>query len=365
MHVGRARTSLGFILVAAVLYGVPAGASAERMDLALSRLRVAAEDPAINPATTCPTSFTGSGGDVLVRSFCPDEDAWRSLVTQFAGALAPPILLPAHTRGMRGLYVGLESWITGIESGRDYWARGTEGDELTTERNRFVDSVLVWNRLNVRKGLPFGFEIGTNVGFAVNTSYWTLGLEVRWSLIEGLRDRNSAVYFPSLSVRGSVQTLVGDSELNVTVPALDVTLGERFIIGNAVEFSPYVGGQVLWIFGDTELVDLTPDVDALRACDPNPYPPGHPMGPQPDAMGNWPRAPYCRGDGSDLNHNVVFPRIRSMRARGFLGLQLRYEWFALTGAFAVDIFAPRDLDDSIPTDAPRQWQAQVGVGVSY
>jgi hypothetical protein len=365
MPVRLIRFALGFAATFALWAADAASAFAQRMDLALSRLRVPAEDPAIHPDTPCPASFVGGGGELLGRSWCADDDAWRSLVTQFAGALAPPILLPPHTRGMRGIYVGLETWITGIDSNADYWARGTEGDEMTTDRNRFVDSVLVWNRLNVRKGLPFGFEVGTSIGFAVNTSYWTLGLEVRWSLLEGLRERRSAVYFPALSVRGAVQTLVGDAEFNVTVPSVDVTLGERFIIGETVELSPYLGGQVLWIFGDTELVDLTPDVDAVAMCDPSPYPPGHPMGPQPDAAGNWPRAPYCRGDGSDFNHNVVFARVRSMRGRAFAGLQLRYEWFAFTGAFAFDLFAPHDLDSSIPEDVPRQWQVDLGVGVSY
>lgn len=348
-------------------------ASAQRMDLALSRLRIAAADS----SPGCPRSF-GAG---LSRDFCQDDEAWRSLATQFAGTMVPPILLPGHTRGMRGIYVGLESSITGIDSGQDYWARGTEGDDRSAERNRFVDGVLAWNRLNVRKGLPFGFEIGTNMGFLVNTAYWTLGLEVRWSLLEGLRLRNSSVYLPSLSVRGAVQTLIGDSEFNVTVPSVDVMIGERIIVGDTVEISPFVGGQVAFVFADTELVDLTPGPyqadrtgasgtpdgvpedysgDAVARCDPNPYPPGHAMGPP---IGADP--PYCRGDPTDINHDIVFPRLRSTRARMFVGTQVRYEWFALTASFSFDLLAPYELDAEVPDSIPRQWQVNVGTGVSY
>lgn len=342
------RFALGSALGIAVLAsGAPA--SAQRMDLALSRLRIDAVDPAIDPSTPCPSTFTGPSGAALSRRFCSDDAAWRGLATQFAGALIPPVLLPAHTRGMRGIYVGLETFMTGIDASADYWQRGTEGD--MGDRNRFVDSVLAWNRLNVRKGLPFGFEIGTNVGFLVNTSYWTMGVEIRWSLLEGLRDRNSSVYFPSLSVRGAVQTMLGDSELNVTVPSVDVSIGERFIVGDTLEISPYLGAQVAWIFADSELVDLTPDTDAFAMCNPDPMP-----------MGGDP--PFCRGDGSDFNHNVVFPRLRSMRARAFVGSQFRYEWFALTGAFSFDLLQPHELDDTLP-ELPRQWQVDVGVGVSY
>lgn len=336
------RLALGLVIAGACLVlSVPA--QAQRMDLALSRLRVPSVD---DPASPCSRTF-GAG---LERDFCADDDAWRRLATQFAGSMIPPVLLPAHTRGMRGIYVGIESAISGIDSSEEYWARGTEGD--TGDRNRFVDSVLAWNRLNVRKGLPFGFEIGTNVGFLVNTSYWTLGLEVRWSLLEGLRDRNASAYFPSLSVRGAVQTLLGDSELNVTVPSIDVSIGERIIIADTVELSPYLGAQLAWVFADSELVDLTPERDAFAECNPDP----NPMGGEP---------PFCRADGTDFNHNVVFPSLRSTRARLFFGTQLRYEWFAFTGAFAFDLMAPGDLDDSLPSDLPRQWRVDLGVGVSY
>ena len=72
------------------------------------------------------------------------------------------------TEGVRGIYVGFESWITGIDNDPDTavgraWFRAVEGDGMgaDTSRSRFVDSVLAWGRFNVRKGLPFGFELGT------------------------------------------------------------------------------------------------------------------------------------------------------------------------------------------------------------
>jgi hypothetical protein len=349
------RQTVGSALVVVASWLVAGEAHAQRMDMALSRLRIRAEDPAVVPDTACPSSFAGG----LRRDWCSDDVAWRRLMTQFAGGLIPPILLPAHTRGMRGIYVGVESFITGVSADDESWARGTEGDGPDS-RNRFVDQVIAWQRINARKGLPFGFELGASLGFAANTSYWTLGTEVRWALLEGLRDRNTSVYFPSVSVRGAVQALVGDPEVNVTVPSIDVSIGERFILGDTVELSPYVGAQVAWVFGDTELVDLTPERDAYNECNPSPSLPGAPGGPP---LGT--DAPYCRGDGTDFNHNVVFPRIRSMRARVFAGAQVRYEWFALTGAFAFDAAAPHDLDASLPSDLPRQWSVNLGAGVSY
>ena len=57
--------------------------------------------------------------------------------------------------------------------------------------------------------------------------------------------------------------------------------------------------------------------------------------------------------------------LRSTRVRLFAGSQVRYEWFALTAAFSFDLLAPSDLDESLPSDLPRQWRVDVGAGVSY
>lgn len=313
------------------------------MDLALSRLRIVAEDPAIRPEGPCLSEISGQ--------FCPDQTAFRAVTSQFAGAMIPSVLLPAHTRGMRGIHVGVESSITGISSGRDDWARATEGDLPGESRNRFVDPVLAWNRLHVRKGLPFGFEIGGSAGFLVNSSYWALGIDVRWAVLEGFRAQNSSFYFPSVSIRGAVQTLIGEPELNVTVPSLDLSVGERFIIADTVEISPYVGTQVAWIFADTELVDLTPERDAFAECNPDPA----------SMSGSL----SCRsGDGTDFNNDAVFANLRSLRARMFFGAQVRYEWFAITSAFSFDLMKPAELDETLP-NLPRQWRIDIGLGVSY
>lgn len=347
---------IGAVLVPAAL---PTTASAQDMNLALSRYRIAAEDPAVNPSTPCASTFT-DGGVPLGRAWCQDDDAWTRAMTQFAGSMIPPVLTPAGTRGVRGIYVGFESWITGIENDPstrtgDAWFRGVEGDGMmggTPGRSRFVDSVLAWGRFNVRKGLPFGFELGTSVGYLANTSYWTLGLEVRWALFEGFRD--DVGWLPDFAVRGAVQTLIGDGEFNVTVPSVDLILSEPFIVANSVEIIPSITGQFAWIFADSELVDLDPGVSTFDTCSPEPGTPTVDSG----------SPPYCRNDGMQLNHNVVFPSLRSFRARLGAGLQIRYEWFTLLGAFQFDVLPPGETDSAIPADMPRQWTASVGAGLS-
>lgn len=336
---------IGALLSAGLVLGLlfaPVAAEAQ-MDLALSRLRIDA-DP-MNP--DCPIT-TGLGS---ARRYCADNDAWRRLATDFAGALIPPLLTPARTRGPRAFYIGMEVFFTPIVPGSDHWRRGTEGPGTTTSmgENRFVDSVLAWTRLELRKALPFGFELGTSLGFLPNSSYWTLGLEIRWAVLEGWLSDDWWV--PDLAVRGAVQTLLGDPEFNTTVAALDVTLSNSVVVADELEISPYLAGQLSWTFADTELVDLTPETNAFATCQPEP----------------GSTIPTCRGGGTgdDYNNNVVFDSIRTMRARMIFGLQARYEVFTLTGAFAFDLVPPGELDQSIPDDIDRQYQIDVGVGLSY
>ena len=328
-------------IAAVVLAGLlaPASVSAQNMNIALSRLRIA-----------------DSGTD---RDFRLDETAWRQVMTQFGGSMMPPILTGAGTRGVRGIYVGFETWLTGIDNSEEYWHRAVEGDGTDYDpgnpRSRFVDSVLAWGRFNVRKGLPFGFELGTHVGYMANSTYWTLGLEVRWALFEGFR--MDVGWIPDVAVRAAVETLVGDGEFNVTVPSFDIILSEPFVVANSIEITPSIYGQFAWVFADSELVDLTPETGAFEDCDPNPATPV-PSDPPPTS-------PYCRMGGRELNHNVVFPAIRSQRIRLGGGLQLRYEWFTVLGSFVMDVVNPSQLDSSLPADLPAQWQVDLGVGLTF
>lgn len=326
------RAAVALLLALACL--VPASASAQGMNVALSRLRL-------------PNGTGGCDG----ADFCPDNEAWTSLATQLAGALIPPLVQPAHTRGPRSFYLGVETMLTGIESNQEYWQRGTEGDAGSIDRNRAVDSVLAWTRISMRKPLPFGFELGMSGGYVVDTDYFTLGAELRWALLEGWTGRDWLV--PDFAVRAAVQTLIGDAQFNMTIVALDATLSNSFIIGDAFELSPYVAGQVNFTFADTELVDLTPTVDAWGTCQPEP--------PDPSIGA----ALACTGDASDFNNNAVFRSLRTIRPRMVFGAQARYEIVTVNAAFSFDLVPPHDVDAVVSSSVPRQLRLDIGLGLSY
>jgi hypothetical protein len=309
-------------LLLAALCAAPA--SAQSMNVSLSRLST--EGP--------------SGGRIQ------DPRAYRSVMTQLAGSMIPPILSPPQTRGSRALYLGVETWLTGIDDDPvtgGYWYRAAEGDVRGADRAARVNGVLTWGRFSVRKALPFGFEVGANIGALLDTSYATLGLEVRWALFEGFRD--GIGWIPDVAVRGAVQTLVGDDEFNLTIPSVELMLGQPFTLGDELDVTPYVAGQWALVVAESELVDLSPGTGAFEACDPDPADP----------------VPGLRCP--EVGDNVVFPSLRSSRWRLGFGAQVRWRVLAITGAVAFDLLRPHDADGSLDPVLPRQWQVDIGVGL--
>lgn len=311
-----------FALLLGLLVALPA--RADEMDLSLSRLRIAAG------GTDCP-SMTSEGG---MRRFCGDEPAWRSIMAQLGGASAPPMLTPARTLGFRGFYLGVEGWISGIDSDADYWRRGTEGDETSGMEgaNRFPAGSLFWSRVQLRKGFPFGLELGTSIGHLFGTELFALGADLKLSIFEGFRTGAGAL--PDVAFRAAVQTIVGDPEFNLTVPSVELLISKPFTVGGAATLTPIVGAQVAFVVADSELVDLTPDASA-------------------------------RIDTNDRNNNVVFPSIRATRYRANLGIQGRFQVLTLSAGLVFDIVPPGDADGDIPKDVPRQWTFNAGVGLTY
>lgn len=324
------------MLVVASL-AAPGAVAAQSMNVTLARLRVRAADS----SATCPTA-AGAG----TREFCADDLAWGGIAEQLGISMAPPVLTPGRTLGPASFYVGLEGFISNISGGRSFWQRGTEGDATSAleGENRFATNALYWQRLQIRKAFPLGFELGTSMAHLFSTSYWSLGFDVKWSILEGFRTGGQG-FIPDLAVRGAVQTLLGETEFNLTIPSVELILSKTIVLASAGTITPYLAGQYVWILGDSELVDLTPQQDART------------------------------GGAADYNNNAVFAQIRSSRLRGVVGLQGRYGVLTLTGAIVFDlnqVSATHGIDPAFdPTPSviqpllPRQWTANFGVGFSF
>jgi hypothetical protein len=318
---------------------LPRFAQAGDMDPALSRL-----------------AFASGKGSCLAggAQFCPDNEAFEQLVSELAVALSPIVTSPAASSGARGFYLGISTTATPIRSGERYWVRGTRGSSLSAEKNTNVDTALAFNRISVRKGLPFGLEIGSALGYGVGTSLWVLSGELRIVLFEGFRSGLGAL--PDVALRGSTQAMFGSSELSLRTHALDVTLSKPFVLAHSHRLTPLLALQALFVNARSGRIDLTPGTDAWKAC-------------APDASQPMNGLLACSGDGTDLMNNASFRSISQTRVRLFVGAEERYSYLSVAATFGIDLAVPQlqtDVPgDDLPDHVMRQVSFHLACGLRY
>jgi hypothetical protein len=374
----------GWLASAVALLGVTAAsrpAAADTMDPALARL----------------VSTTGcrTGGVYNPKSgYTPcgtDDAAFAKLVAQYGAAIAPSAMHSARTTGYGGFELGIEGDFTSIDNnsggtcqangtGCNYWQKGTQGPQDPTSKkfsviNAQPPGVLQLYSLKIKKGLPFGFELSGNFGYLSQSSIYTLGADVRWSLFEGFRTGIPAI-FPELAVGGSVRTITGTDQLQLTVAAADGELSKPIPIAGSVVLTPWIGYQFLRIFGDSGLIDLTPNTDAVNHCGYRGQ--NNPATPDPTKPNVFDGQPVCKsGTSADFNNTVVFNPARLNRHRLFGGLQLRVQMIKIGGQFSYDVVDVADANklsgsDLNPyggknpyTDVKRQMTIAVDVGAVF
>jgi hypothetical protein len=365
------------------LFACPLRASADTMDPALARLVTDA-----NCRTNTDGALTYNPASLGVRCGV-DNAAFAKLVAQYGFAFASSAMHSARTTGFGGFELALEADFTQIDKNADYWQKGTQGPQDPTSKlyeakNEAPDGILQHYELKIKKGFPFGLELTGAFGYMANTSLFSIGADVRLSLLEGFRTGLPAI-LPELAAGGSVRTITGTEELQLTVVGVDGQLSKPIPIAGTVVLTPYVGYQFLRIFGDSGLIDLTPNTDAVDRCgfqgtrtpaapmDPMPLDPdqldGQPVcGNAPDPNVALDRAQY------DFNNTAVFNAVRLNRHRLNFGLQLRYQVVKVGTHFALDVVKPEEAnkgEDALIggknkfAGLPQQWTLAFDIGAVF
>jgi hypothetical protein len=363
------------------------GARADTMDPALARLVSGAGCRARGPGGFGAYYNPASG-------FTPctlDDQAFAELVSGYSFAISPTAMHPAHTTGYSGVEFGVEATFTTLDGSRPAWQLGTQGplDSSTGKdsvRNASPDSVLQQYNLKLRKGFPYGFELQAVVGYLNHTSMLSGGADVRWALFEGFR-KGFLGYLPDLSVGGSVRTMTGNPDLMLSIAGVDAQLSKPFTVGSASVLSPWVGYQWTLTYGDSGLIDVTPNTDALNSCGyTGSNSPANPDPRKTDSSG----LPYHDGEAvcapsgtsADLNNNLVFAPLVLARHRLQAGLELKHRRLSLGGQFMTDLMSPAEANpDALVTlvdpstgevttknrleGVPKQWQVSLSVGAVF
>ncbi len=349
----------GLLVAAACLASLAAvsqTAKADSMDPALERL-VYSTDPKTGVATNLPCAVNGQYQSSPAPGALPcsfrDAD-FKRIINQYGFAFAPLAMYPARTTGYGGFQVAIQGAYTSIDSDAEYWKLGTQGPvDPNTNKNSVMNNgpdpwLQVYN-LNLRKGLPFGFELGVNIGYMVHTSIMSGGADLRWALLEGFRTGVLGV-FPDISIGAGVRTVTGTPQFQLTVASGDGMVSKPIPIADSSVFTPYIGYQFIRIFGDSGLIDPTPATDAIGYCNyqGQKVPGGttNPSNGMPVTPAPYNGQPQCGSgnskDGSpdDLNNTKIFQKTRITRHRLIAGVSWRYEMVTIGGQFITDLIDP-------------------------
>ncbi len=367
------RATLGFLVSSSLL--MARSAHAGDMDPTTERL---VNQPAGLPAGQTCQSVAANPGALVSAGLRPQDfpcrpnnAAFTNMISELGFAIAPTAFYPARTTGVGGFQISIEASYTGIYADRSvaadgggrmqYWHLGTRGpqDQNTKQYsiiNSSPDNVLQVYALKARKGLPLGFELAGSFGFVSNTTLWTFGGDIRWSMLEGFRT-GALGYLPDISLGGGVRTVTGTSRFYLTTLGIDVRASKPITLADSAQLIPSLGFQRLIIFGDSNVVDSTPNVDAAAQC-------GF------AGLDATTGSPSCRNklpNGADANNdfanNVTFDKVRVHRNRGMVALNYRYEIVWLGSQIAFDLSEPKDENPGLV--GKRQWTLSFEGGVHF
>ena len=301
----------------------------------------------------------------------PNNLAFANFISELGFAVAPSAFYPARTTGIGGFQVSIEASFTGVYADRSvdasngsrlqYWHLGTRGTEDASTKqasivNSTPDGVLQLYSLKARKGLPFGFELAGSLGYIANTTLWVGGGDIRWSMLEGFRT-GVLGFLPDISLGAGVRTVTGTSRFYLTTVGIDVRASKPITLADTSQIIPQIGVQRLFIYGDSNVVDATPNVDAVGQC-------GF-SGLDPSTG-----APSCRNklpNGADANsdfaNNFTFDKVRIQRTRAMVALNYRYEIVWLGSQIAFDLTDPKDENPQLV--GSRQWTLSIEGGVHF
>jgi hypothetical protein len=368
----RGRTAAPFAAAVALFAEAlsVSAASARPMDPELARLVV---DP------SCQT---------MAGAACvPDRASYTKLVSQLGAALAPHAAHGARTTGLAGFDLSLLAAITGIDSAADYWRRGTLGSDGANAENADPEDYLQLYTLELRKGFGFGIEAAASLGAMPHTSLLAWGAELRVALLEGMH-HGLWRYLPDTSLGLSWREATGLADLALGTLALDARFSHPFTSASGFSVTPWLGYQWVRIDGRSELVDLTPRLGALEACE---YAgnamPGGPG--SAEAVGALPASgapaaaldgsPLCRASGADLANSASFGDAEVYRHRALVGVSYRREPLRVAAQLETDLVRPDaaqsdagvsralrcDANGASCEPSPRQWTLVLGVGASF
>lgn len=157
---------------------------------------------------------------------------FKELSKEAGAALNYKNMAPAAPLGLTGFDIGVEATAIDIRDKTVYWQTAFEGD---------APEYLVIPRVRVRKGLPFGIDIGAMYSFVPDSNVKLYGGEISKAILSG------TAATPALSVRGTYTKLDGVDDLDLQTVGVDASISKGFLI-----ITPYVGAGAVYVMSEAK-----------------------------------------------------------------------------------------------------------------
>lgn len=147
---------------------------------------------------------------------------FQKFVKQAGTLTAYRAIAPAEPLGLFGFDIGVESSFVKMDDGA--W------QSALNQGNTDVPNYLPVPRLHVRKGLPFGVDVGATYTQVPDSNIAIIGGEVQYAILEG------SIATPAVSIRSHYSTMIGVDDLSLQ------TYGADAVISKGLAFlTPYAG----------------------------------------------------------------------------------------------------------------------------
>jgi opacity protein-like surface antigen len=167
------------------------------------------------------------------------NDTFKSLVKEAGAMVAYRSVAPAEPGGLTGFDIGVAASFVEVDT--DVWDQVFESQD--------TPGYVTIPKVHLRKGLPFGIDIGASYSMVPDSNIEVLGGEIQIALMDG------SAALPALALRGHYSTLLGVDDLDLEVYGGDVVLSKGLLM-----FTPYIGAGMLQTKGE-----YTGNIDELKS----------------------------------------------------------------------------------------------------
>lgn len=177
-----------------------------------------------------------------------ENASYSKLLREIGLALGPRMAGPAASLGPLGIEAAYEPSFTEVHADAEYWQRAADEPESTLTTSHF----------RVRKGLPGSMQIGTVLTHLHGSNLWAIGAEINASLVDGFRN------IPDLSVRASINGLLGNRDIEMLIAGGDVALSKSFGVAGVLAIQPWAAYSLGLTYAATHQIPVFPNDKAIK-----------------------------------------------------------------------------------------------------